>query len=115
MLSSADRLVVRSGGCCSRCRLPESEEVRVEITDPVKLRSAAQRIRIIEYGGSRNILTCGNPTLEFYAEGSMVASIGVFAAGSISWSQWSTDAELTSESSEAMSAWLGELGFDEQR
>lgn len=108
-VSDADRIRVRSGGTCHR-RI-EEEETLFEVQGSADVTKILEMIAVDEDLSGESCGCCGNPTLEFYRNDSLVASIGVHHGYSLRWvGGWSGDSVLEPESAERLTGWLAEHG-----
>lgn len=109
-MRGATRLRVRTGGVCHR--FFDDEKTLLDINDPQEVAKLIDRIRVGVGFGS--CLCCGGPTMEFYRQDQLVASLAIQHGRKLRWHEgfWSGDAPLIFDSSEFLLKWLAERGVD---
>ena len=109
-LTDISRVKVRSGGTCHRN--PEAEKVLVEIHEAAAIAALIQQISIDDRESGDECKCCGNPTLEFYRQEKLVASLSLHHGRSLRWpgGRWRGDGQLTRESAAFLTQWLAAQG-----
>ncbi|MBS0265721.1 MAG: tetratricopeptide repeat protein [Planctomycetes bacterium] len=108
LLPRVDRVRAVAGGIF-RGRATSSEVV-VDTTDGAALAELREVLQIVEEPAGFSHCSCaGGPTLELFAKGERIATIGIQHGHSIRWERWKPDAEL--RNGEALPAWLIKHGF----
>ena len=104
-LSSADRIVVRSGGPFDEGRL---ERV---IFESKEVRGFLRGIEIVEEASGGHCFCPGSPTVSFYSGDQHLMALGVHHGVSLRCSElWPGDARLTERSAKELSRWLARRG-----
>jgi len=111
-LRGANRLRVRSGGTCHRA--PDSEKTLLDLRDGKEVAVVVQGIRIDPKDSGFHCMCCGNPTLEFYHDDTLILSVGFHHGRSLRWPEgrWEGGGLLTKESAAFLLKWLAEHGVE---
>lgn len=109
-LKGATRLRVRSGGTCHR--RPNTEKTLLDIQNPKQVAEVIKSIQINANGSGFHCMCCGNPSLEFYREDTLLVTLGFHHGQSVRWQngKWSGDALLTKKSADSLVEWLSNNG-----
>ncbi len=114
-LRSANRLLVRSGGTCHR--QPDQEIILLDLRDAGQVNEIIQAIQIDPEKSGSACACCGNPTLEFYQDETLILSLSFHHSKSLRWpgGKWSGDGALTRQSADVLIKWLDNHGVTEPR
>jgi hypothetical protein len=85
------------------------------MTDPEEIRKFIAALKISQIFSGGACKCCGYPTLEFYLEKKLLASLGVHHGETLRWpgGPWKGDAELTQAGSDFLTKWLADHGVPE--
>ena len=115
-LEGANRLHIRSGGTCHRS--PEEENTLLDLRNEEVVSKIAQSIEINPDESGFHCMCCGNPTLEFYHDETLVASLGFHHARSLRWlgGEWEGNGGLlTKDSADFLVKWMDDNGVSGPR
>jgi hypothetical protein len=109
-LTDVSRLRVRSGDTCHRN--PAVEKVLVEMHEAAAIAGLIHQIAIDDRESGDECKCCGNPTLEFYRQEKLVASLSLHHGRILRWpgGRWRGDGQLTRESATFLTQWLAARG-----
>jgi len=109
-LQGATRLRVRSGGTC--CRQPDEEKTLLDLRDQKQIAEVVQGIRINSNESVFTCMCCGDPTLEFYREDTLIVSLGFHSGKSLRWpnGKWAGDSLLSEDGANFLTKWLADHG-----
>lgn len=106
-VEGADRVRVRSGGTCHR-NIAE-ERTLYEEKDEAKIRELIQQVQIDEAKSQFHCQCCGDPSLEFYQDGKLLATVGYHHGRGLRWVEgWPGDALMTAECARYFETWLAD-------
>jgi hypothetical protein len=111
-LTSATKLVVRSGGLCHRD--VSTENVLFAVESQQEVADIVAHIHVVEAESGFHCMCCGDPTLEFYRGSKLVAEVGFHHGRSIRWRRWSGDGLLTKGSADYLVALLDRYEIPKQ-
>jgi len=108
-LAKTTRVRVRTGGTCHRDE--RREKTLFEITKPEELKQLIAGIGLDDEHNGFHCMCCGEPSLEFYDEHGLQATLGFHHGRSLRWpGGWPSDAALTYDSANFLIDWLAEHG-----
>jgi len=109
-LQDATRLRVRSGGTCHR--QPDEEKALLDLRDQKQIAEVVQGIQMNPNASGFHCMCCGNPTLEFYRDGTLIVSLGFHHGQSLRWpdGKWAGDGLLAKGSADFLIKWLADHG-----
>jgi len=109
-LQGATRFRVRSGGTCHR--QPDQEKTLLDLRDQKQIAEVVQGIQINPNDSGFHCMCCGNPTLEFYRDETLIASLGFHHGRSLRWpdGKWAGDGLLAKDSADFLIKWLADHG-----
>jgi hypothetical protein len=109
-LAKATRLHIRTGGTCHRN--PENEKTLLDIQDAKEIANFIRQIKIQANKSGFHCMCCGEPTLEFYHDDTLILSLGFHHGRSLRWpnGDWKGDGLLTKESSDFLIHWFSDHG-----
>ena len=104
-VAEADRVVIRDGGfgCCTK---PERDPVLLELKDPKEIAELRGIFKFKDLGSNSSCMCCGHPGIDWWKGDMLLARTAVQHLTALRWKRFNGDAELTSEASEALSAWF---------
>lgn len=108
-LADVTRLRVRTHGTC--CRTESREKTLFEEKDAAAIRKLVEILEIDEDNSGFHCMCCGDPTLEFYKDGKLVAMLGFHHGRSLRWpGGWPADGLMKGECAELLMDWLSARG-----
>ena len=104
-VAEADRVVIRDGGfgCCTK---PERDPVLLVLTDTKEIAELRGIFKFKDRGCNSECMCCGHPGIDWWKGDELLARTAVQHLTALRWKRFHGDAELTSEASEALSAWF---------
>jgi len=109
-VAEADRVVIRDGGfgCCTK---PERDPVLLELKDPKEIAELRGIFKFKDLGSNSSCMCCGHPGIDWWKGDMLLARTAVQHLTALRWKRFNGDAELTSEASEALTAWFAARGI----
>lgn len=108
-LAKTTKVRVRTGGTCHRDE--QRERTLFESAQPEDLKQIIAGIQLHEDYGGFACGCCGEPSIEFYDEHGLTATLGFHHGRSLRWpGGWPGDAALTRDSANFLIDWLAEHG-----
>ena len=109
-VAEADRVVIRDGGfgCCTE---PERDPVLLELKDPKEIAELRGIFKFKDLGSNSSCMCCGYPGIDWWKGDELLARTAVQHLTALRWKRFHGDAELTSEASEALTAWFSARGI----
>ena len=109
-VAEADRVVIRDGGfgCCTK---PERDPVLLVLTDTKEIAELRGIFKFKDRGSNSECMCCGHPGIDWWKGDELLARTAVQHLTALRWKRFHGDAELTSEASEALTAWFSARGI----